>query len=166
MRMIKAKELTVEAFEKYGVFQNLLDNELMARKSIFPDKFFADLITLDFASTTPASISVCRVKKQEKNIVSFLEAHQYTCEGLLPLDGDVVIFVGIPEKKFTVDSLEAFIVPKGTFVKLNPLIVHGTQYPVNDDEVHVVCMLPARTFRNDMIPQPLTDEEEMAEIIL
>jgi ureidoglycolate lyase len=166
MHTIKAKELTTEGFEKYGVFQNLLDNESMAKKSIFPSNFFADLITFDFASTTLPSVSICHVKKQEKNVVSFLEAHQYTCEGLLPLDGDIIIFVGTPTKKFTVDSLEAFIVPKGTFIKLNPLIVHGTQYPMNNEEVHIVCMLPARTFRNDMIPQTIVNEDEMAEIIL
>lgn len=166
MRTIKVKDLTTEAFEKYGVFQNLLDNESMAKKSIFPEKFFADLISLDVASTTLPSISVCQVAKREKNIVSFLEAHQYTCEGLLPLDGDVIIFVGTPAKKFTVENIEAFAIPRGTFVKLNPLIVHGTQYPVKEEEVHVVCILPARTFRNDMIAQEIENEDEKAEIIL
>lgn len=98
--------------------------------------------------------------------MAFLEAHKFTCEGLLPLDGDVIIFVGSPAgDRFSVENLEAFYIPKGTFVKLNPLIVHGTQYPVNTDEVHIVCMLPGRTFRNDMIPQPL-EENEKAEIVL
>ena len=155
MYTIKAKQLTAEAFRKYGTYQNLLDNEEMKKNSIFPENFFADLVTLDFGTSTLPTISICHVKKQEKNIVAFLEAHKFTCEGLLPLDGD----------KFSVENLEAFYVPKGTFVKLNPLIVHGTQYPVNSEEVHIVCMLPGRTFKNDMIPQPLSDEEK-AEIIL
>lgn len=166
MRRIKAKKLTTEAFEKYGVFQNLLDNEGMSKKSIFPENFFADLIYLDFATTTQASVSVCHVKKKDKKVVSFLEAHQFTCEGLLPLDGDIIIFVGVPSKTFTVDNLEAFIVPQGTFVKLNPYIVHGTQYAIQEDEVHVLCLLPARTFRNDMVSRLIENEEEMAEIIL
>lgn len=165
MRTIKANKLTTEAFEKYGVFQNLLDNEGMSKKSIFPANFFADLVYLDFAATTQASVSVCHVKKKDKNVVSFLEAHQFTCEGLLPLDGDIMLFVGTPSKIFTVDNLEAFIVPKGTFVKLNPYIVHGTQYTIRDEEVHVVCLLPARTFRNDMVSRLIENEEEMARII-
>ena len=166
MYTIKAKQLTAEAFRKYGTYQNLLDNEEMKKNSIFPENFFADLVTLDFGTSTLPTISICHVKKQEKNIVAFLEAHKFTCEGLLPLDGDVIIFVGSPMgDKFSVENLEAFYVPKGTFVKLNPLIVHGTQYPVNSEEVHIVCMLPGRTFKNDMIPQPLSDEER-AEIIL
>lgn len=165
MRTIQVKKLTTEAFRRYGVFQNLLDEESMKEVSVFPANFFADLITLDFGTSTLPTVSVCHVKKQEKNIVSFLEAHQYTCEGLLPIDGDVIIFVGVPSKVLTADNLEAFLVPKGTFVKLNPLIVHGTQYPLREQEAHVLCLLPGRTFRNDVISRVL-EGEERAEIVL
>lgn len=160
MFTIKAKPLTKENFEKYGTYINLLDNEALASRSISPQNFFADVVPLDFGKTTLPTISVCHVKLQEKKMIRFLEAHQFTCEGLLPLDADVVIFVGSPMgKKFDAKNLEAFYVPKGTFVKLNPLIVHGTQFVVDQPEAHVVCMLPGRTFRNDMIAQPLTEEE-------
>lgn len=96
-----------------------------------------------------------------ENIISFLEAHQYACEGLLPLDGDVIIFVGIMDSDFRTESIEAFYVPKGTFVKLNPLIVHGTQYPVDKEDVHIVCMLPGRTFKNDMLSRRLETGEQI-----
>lgn len=104
---------------------------------------------------------MCHVKKQSENIISFLEAHQYACEGLLPLDGDVIIFVGIMDSDFRTESIEAFYVPKGTFVKLNPLIVHGTQYPVDKEDVHIVCMLPGRTFKNDMLSRRLETGEQI-----
>ena len=52
-------------------------------------------------------------------------------------------------------------VPKGTFVKLNPLIVHGTQYPVDKEDVHIVCMLPGRTFKNDMLSRRLETGEQI-----
>lgn len=58
-------------------------------------------------------------------------------------------------------SIEAFYVPKGTFVKLNPLIVHGTQYPVDKEDVHIVCMLPGRTFKNDMLSRRLETGEQI-----
>ncbi|HEX2985184.1 MAG TPA: ureidoglycolate lyase [Caproiciproducens sp.] len=160
MYKIKAQKLSPEKFRKYGEYIDLLDNESMKQASVFPENFFADLIHLNFGKETLPTISVCDVKKSDRNIVSFLEAHQFTCEGLLPLDGDVVIFTGILKEKFSVQNLEAFYVPRGTFVKLNPLIVHGTQYPVKDAEVHIVCMLPERTFKNDMMGQRLTDEEK------
>lgn len=165
MYTIKAQKLTPEAFRKYGVYQDLLDNEALKQSSIFPQNFFADVVTLDFGNTNLPTISVCHVKKTPRNIISFLEAHKFTCEGLLPLDGDVIIFVGTDARNFNSKDLEAFYVPKGTFVKLNPLIVHGTQYAVNEEEVHIVCMLPGRTFANDIIPHPLPEDEKV-EIIL
>ena len=53
------------------------------------------------------------LKKQSDNIISFLEAHQYACEGLLPLDGDVIIFAGIMDRDFRTESIEVFYVTKG-----------------------------------------------------
>ena len=131
------------------------------KKSIFQEGFFADVVALEFNQGNQPTISVCHVKKQSDNIISFLEAHQYACEGLLPLDGDVIIFVGIMDRDFRTESIEAFYVPKGTFVKLNPLIVHGTQYPVDKEDVHIVCILPGRTFKNDMLSRRLETGEQI-----
>jgi ureidoglycolate lyase len=170
MHTLKAKPLTVEAFQKYGEFLNLLDNNAIAAKSPMPPMgFFPDLIKLEFGGQNLPTISVCKVNKSEKNIVAFLEAHKFTTEGLIPLDGDVVIYVGPPPfgDKFDVKTLEAFIIPKGTFVKLNPLIVHGSQYPINGaEEVHLICMLPGRTFATDMVSSFKEKEEDRAEIVL
>ncbi len=165
MRTIKVKELSTKEFRKYGVYQNLLDEESMREGAVFPANFFADLITLDFGGSTLPTVSVCHVKKQERNIISFLEAHQYTCEGLLPIDKDVIIFVGLPEKTLSTNNLEAFLIPKGTFVKLNPLIVHGTQYLMEEGEGHILCLLPGRTFRNDCISL-VVEGDDRAEIII
>jgi len=167
MIKIKAKPLCHENFQKYGIFQNLLDDESMAKNSVNPAGFFPDLIELNFGTTTLPSVCCCSVEKKDKNIVNSMEAHQYTCEGLLPLDADVIIFVGVlPGTGFSVKTLEAFIVPKGTFVKLNPLIVHGTQYCIDTEEAHILCMLPERTFRNDKIGYMIEKDEDKAEIIL
>ena len=168
MKQIKAKPLCEESFRKYGVFQNLLDDVSLGRNSINPAGFFPDLIQLNFGTSTLPSVCLCSVRKIDKNIVGSMEAHQYTCEGLLPIDGDVIIFAGVLPRfdKFSVDNLEAFIVPKGTFVKINPLIVHGTQYCVNTEEAHILCLLPERTFRNDKLGLIIEKDEDKAEIIL
>ena len=83
------------------------------------------------------------------------------------MDDDVVIFVGtaFPGRPMSVDRVEAFYVPKGTFVKLNPYIVHGTQFPVHSEEAHILCLLPGRTFANDIQVQVL-DEAARAEVVL
>ena len=166
MHQIKAKPLTPEAFRKYGTYQNLLDDESLARNSIRTGGFFPDLITLNFGKDTLPSVCLCSVKKRDKRIIGFLEAHGKTCEGLLPLDADVIIYVGVPGREYSVLDCEAFIVPKGTFVKMEPLILHGTQYTIDTDEAHILCMLPERTFNNDMIAKRIEKEEDMAEIIL
>ena len=64
------------------------------------------------------------------------------------------------------DRLEAFYIPKGTFVKINPLIVHGTQFPVHKEEAHLICLLPGRTFMNDKVARSITEEADMAELVL
>lgn len=167
MRKISAQRLSAAAFQKYGAYQNLLDDADMGQRSVNPAGFFPDLLTLNFGTTTLPSVCCCSVTKQERNIVRSMEAHQFTCEGLLPLDGDVIIFVGVlPPTGFTVDTLEAFIIPQGTFVKLNPLIVHGTQYPVNTAAAHILCLLPERTYRNDKLGHLIDNETDRAEIVL
>lgn len=173
MRSIQVKLLSEEAFRKYGSFQDLTDNKQMASRVITGDGrgeggFYADLLWLDFdrAKNNP-TVSVCHIKKSEKSIVKFLEYHQTSCEGLFPFDDDVIIFVGVPGAGgLNVDRLEAFYVPCGTFVKINPLIVHGTQFPVHKEEAHLICLLPGRTFMNDKVAKSIVDEDEMAELVL
>lgn len=165
MIQIEAKKLTRERFRKYGVYQNLLDDEELKNKSVFSHTFFADLLSLDFGNTTLPTVSVCNpCRKEEGMIYRGLEAHKYTCEGLLPLDDDVVIIAGKPGipgvgASFPAENVEAFIVPQGTFVKLNPYIAHAGQFPLHQEKAHVLCLLPGRTFNNDMMVYPLSEED-------
>lgn len=166
MREIKVQQLDEEKFRKYGIFQNLLDDKSMESRTFLSDSFYADLVFLDFGGQNLPTISVCHVKKTEKNIVDFLEFHQNTCEGLLPLDDDVLLFVGLQAKgELSTQNLEAFYVPKGTFIKMNPMVVHGMQFPVHNEDAHVVCMLPGRTFHNDVTVCRIEENEEKAILI-
>ena len=166
MKTIKAQKLSQEAFRQYGTYQNLLDNEGMAAVSVNKRGFFADLLTLNFANTTLPSVSVCNVKQEEKNIIAFVEAHKYTCEGLLPLDVDVIIYVGkVVRGELSLETIEAFHVPQGTFVRLDPLILHGRQFVMKAPEAHLLCLLPQRTFSNDMMAKRL-EESDQIEILL
>jgi ureidoglycolate lyase len=166
MQTIKVQRLSYEAFRQYGSYQNLLDNEALAAASVNKRGFFADLIPLNFGDTTLPSVSVCHVKKEEKNIIGFIEAHRYTCEGLLPLDANVIIYVGkVIRGVLSPETIEAFWVPQGTFVKLEPLILHGRQFVTEAEEAHILCMLPQRTYANDMMAKAL-EEPEKIEILL
>ena len=53
------------------------------------------------------------------------------------------IHVIVPEKT------EAFIVPKGTLVKLNTGVWHLAALPVHNDVLHVMIILPERVYAND-----------------
>ena len=168
MHQIKAQPLTEAAFRKYGTFQNLLDDESLAQNGIRSGGFFPDMLTLNFGKDTLPSVCVCSVQKKPM-IIASMEVHGKTCEGLLPIDADVVVYVGIPARNvedFSVKDCEAFIIPKGTFVRYEPLVMHGTQFPLNADAAHLLCMLPQRTFFNDMHVKRLTDDADKAEIIL
>ena len=162
MKTVKAQELSRKAFRQYGTYQNLLDNEDMAEASVRKAGFFADLLTLNFGRQTLPSVSVCHVKREGKNIIPFIEAHKETCEGLLPLDTDVIMFFGrMVNGELDPETIEAFNVPRGTFVKLEPLVVHGRQFVTKAEEAHVLCLLPQRTFNNDMIKRVLGDDEKI-----
>ena len=162
MKTIKVNELTQSAFRQYGIFQSLVDNEGLAAASVNKRGFFADIMTLNFGTTTLPSVSVCNVKRVDKKIIGFIEAHKYTCEGLLPLDADVIIYVGkVIKGELSLDTIEAFLVPQYTFVKLEPLILHGTQYVIKAEEAHILCMLPQRTYSNDMISRVLDDNDKI-----
>ena len=102
------------------------------------------------------------VEKKEEKRIDFIEFHEHTCEGILPLDGDVILFVGTPGiYGLTPEHIEAFYVPRGTFVKMNPLIVHGNQFSTSENTVHSMCLLAGRTFHNDMHVKQLSEEEKI-----
>ena len=155
MKEIKVRCLSDEAFRKYGVYQKLTADAEMKNRVMPCGDFYLP------------TVSCCHVYKQDRMVVDFLEYHKYTCEGLVPLDDDVIIYVGVPEMgELRIENLEGFYVPKHTFVKLNPMIVHGGQYPVNEPEAHLICMLPGRTFQNDMVYLRIEEEDKKGVLIM
>lgn len=160
MRRILAQPLSAERFRRYGEFLNLLDDRALAAASIFPKSFFPDVVSLDFGGALPPTVSVCQLVREEPRIVTFVEYHRRTCEGILPLDTDVLLFVGLPDMgRLSAGRIEAFYVPRGTFVRLNPLIVHGNLSPV-EPTGHSLCLLSGRTFANDAEFLRLSAEEQ------
>lgn len=122
--------------------------------------FYPDLLTLNFSGETLPTVNISKIRRREKRVV-MMEYHNRTCEGLLPLDGDCVIFVGQACKGFDPEVLEAFRIPKGTFVRLNPGTIHGTQFCIEEEWVRVLILLPERTYMNDCIKRKLEEEEQV-----
>lgn len=147
MKEIKAKDLTMEAFAAYGTFANLVDPPLVSNP---PVAFIPDMAQLNLGQTGIASFSVCRVQKRP-NVVDTVEFHTSCGEGILPLDQDILIHVGSPTFRGAVpfDSLEAFRVPKGTFVALRRGVWHFAPYALTGDVANVLIVLPERTYFDD-----------------
>ena len=158
MKTIKAQKLTREAFRPDGDFVELIRDA----KEIegHPTDFTPDMIRLNLSRFSIASFSICRVEPREM-IVNASEYHSYTCEGIIPLDGDIIIHVGKPYRgKLNADKMEAFYVPYGTMVTLNPGVLHMAPYAVNDT-VNTIIVLPERTYANDCIVLRHGEDEQL-----
>ena len=84
---VKVKELTVEAFKPYGSYANMV-------KPTGPKMggFHPDMAVMTLGQANEAAFSVTQVLKKE-NIIDAMECHNRTGEGILPLDGDVLVHV-------------------------------------------------------------------------
>ncbi len=160
MRKIKAKELTNDSFKEFGSFYNLLNPQGYNLGDFFPDH-----LEVSNNSNMAHGFSSLIVYKKENMIVDTVEYHNTTAEVLLPLDSDIVIHVAPPNNKKVVELTQAFIVPKGTIVKLNVGVTHLCPFSIEHDLAHVMVALPQRTYENDCEIVKLLNDEQF-EIVL
>jgi len=155
MRQIEIKELTLDSFSMYGSFANMI-NPRTIKFGAEPIEFFRDMVQLNLGYSSIASFSVCRVTKREP-VIDVSEVHSYCGEGILPLDGDILIHVApaAPAMDFPADAVEVFRIPRGTMVTLRPGVWHHAPFAHDCDYVNVVIVLPERTYANDCtVSQP------------
>jgi len=163
MKNIPVQELSYEKFRKYGDYIKMLDDSAY-RTNAAPgrtNEFYPDLMQLFLNTDTPVSACVCCVSKEEVAKVGFAEYHGKTCEGVLPLDADCVIYVAPAGRALNPDQIEAFHVPKGTFVRLNVGVMHGRQFTYDTDLVHILVLLPQRTYGNDNTGLRLEEDDQV-----
>lgn len=110
--------------------------------------------------------STLKVSKPEKYIVEELEYHKTTWEMFMPLNDDAVLHVAPKSGGDVVTELtEAFIVPKGTMVKLDAAVWHLAAMPVNVEELQSLIVLPEGTYMNDCTKVALNDEQKFEIVI-
>ncbi len=157
MKTITAKNITLESFREYGEFVNIMNPSGIA----FGD-YYRDNITIPPSLVrTGLSPSVCR--KPEKMLVQHAEYHNYGSECILPLDDDGVIHLAPASKEPDIQQTEAFILPKGTLIRLNPGVWHAGFMPLNLDTSHVLIILPERTYTTDCV-EVWYEQEDWLEI--
>ena len=163
MKQIKAQPLTHEAFAPFGQFYSMQNPDGYALRGEL-HAFFPDRVTAD--SNHRVGYSPIVVKKPEKMIITQQEYHTTTWEMILPLDDDMILHCAPPSAGTPVTQLaKAFLVPKGTLVKMNAAVWHLAPLPASKDALTAMIILPECTYANDC---PVVDlpEEEQFEIVL
>ena len=156
MNKIKAKPITTELFVPYGSFTSILNpigNHL--------GDFYNDQVVMPVSGYMPIAFSPLVIQKPEKMIVTAAEYHNTTGEGMVFMDDDAVIHVAPPSNHPVPELTEAFIVPKGTLVKLNTGVWHMGAFPVNRLDLHVLIILPERIYKNDCTVMEYTQEQQL-----
>ena len=154
MRQIKAKEITAENFKEFGSFTDLLNPEGYSLGD-----FYQDRLKMHSSGAMQMAFSPLLVHKPEKMVVTTAEYHNFTQEGVLCLDDDVIVHVAPAGKDPVPELTEAFLVPKGTMVLLNTGVWHLSAIPVNKETAHVLIVLPERTYFNDCVVVEYPEEK-------
>jgi len=161
MKSTAIKELTMESFSDYGAFANMIDPDAL-KLGAKPIEFFRDMLLLDLGGAGIAAFSVCRVEKRAP-VVDVTEYHTGCAEGILPLDGDILIHVGpaTPCDDVPLDRIEVFRVPKGTMACLRPGVWHHAPFAHGCAAANVLIVLPERTYANDCEVFEISSDEQI-----
>lgn len=163
MNVIKANLINKEEFAPFGVFYDMWNPSGYALEGEL-HKFYPDRISESCVSRM--AFSPLTVKKPDRMIIEAVEYHTTTPELILPLNDDMVIHVAPASAGIPIPSeTKAFIVPKGTMVKLNTAIWHLAPLPVNESLLTTMVVLPECTYINDCTVVELKKDEQF-EIIM
>ena len=147
MRTIKAEPLTHEAYAPYGTFYHMTEPSGYSLNGEL-HRFFPDRMTESYI--TRAAFSPILVKRPEVMKITQAEYHTTTPEIILPINDDMILHVAPASAGTPVPELtKAFIVPKGTLVKINTAIWHLAPLPVHEEELQAMIILPECTYAND-----------------
>ena len=150
MRTVRVEELSVSGFLPFGTYADMIDPDT-EKIGAPPVEFYRDMVQQDLGGASTVSCSGWRVEERARGIY-VTEYHSTTGEGLLPLDGDVLIHVAPaspPGAAVHLDKLRVFRVPRGTMVVLRPGVWHHAPFVMDGSPAHVLVVLPERAYAND-----------------
>jgi ureidoglycolate lyase len=165
MKVVHVEALTLEAFAPFGSFAHLINPSLsgpsLTKLGAPPIEFFRDALPLELGGKSPV-FSVCRVEPRAL-LIDVLEYHSHTGEGILPLDGDVLVQVAPatpPNAPVPLEAVRVFRVPHGTMLAIRPGVWHHAPFSL-EGAVNVLIVLPERTYANDCVVVPLEDTQHI-----
>lgn len=157
-RTIKAKPLTHENFATYGTFASITDPQGFCFAGEL-HKFYPDRVIFPFPESM--ALSPLTVKKPEKILITQMESHNTTQEGMICLNADVVMHVAPPTANApNTEQAEAFIVPKGTVVQIKTGVWHLAAIPIDQPMAQIMILLPERIYANDCLVVDLEEEDQ------
>ena len=141
MKLIQVSKLTQEAFAPYGQVLSVEGREAGGNPATH--FWYPQAVVID----APTSINLMKVIPHEFILKDF-EAHDYTTENLIAMDGDLIVGVAAagdlePEK------VQAFYIPCGVGISLNPSVWHAVPLAVGN-EVMSVCIFKNNTSHDDI----------------
>ena len=149
MKKTGIRRLSKESFEKYGSYASILEpsGEAFGEE---PVVFYRDMVQQSLGYAANASYSTC-VVSQRSWVITNSEVHDFCHETILCLDGDYLMHVApaTSDKQIPADRIEVFLIPKGTLVNVKAGVWHQAGFPYQCDRVHILCVLPERTYQRD-----------------
>lgn len=161
MRQIQYKSLDPVSFKKFGSFSDML-NPTAEKLGPGMIEFYRDMEQVAFPAGAQPSLSANKAQRRPW-IIEKCEYHNFAGEGLIPLDGDILIHLAPASRgpRVPFDRIEVFRIPKGTFVSLRPGVWHHAPFPFLDATVHTLVLLPERTYENDCQVVLFSDDEKI-----
>lgn len=161
MRKTGIKRLSKENFEQYGSYASILEpsGPCFGQE---PVVFYRDMVQQSLGQASSASYSAC-VVNQRPWVITNAEVHDYCHETILCLDGDYLMHVAPAtfEKKIPAERIEVFLIPRGTLVNVKAGVWHQAGFPYDCERVHILCVLPERTYQQDCYCFDLADEDQI-----
>ncbi|MDD3339059.1 MAG: DUF4867 family protein [Lachnospiraceae bacterium] len=158
MRTIKVETLTRDAFAPFGTYYDMANPEGYSLNGPL-HRFFPDRMSESY--NTRVGFSPILVKKPAEMKITQVEYHTTTPEMILPVNDDMILHVAPASAGTPVPELtKAFMVPKGTLVKVNTAVWHLCPLPAQVDELQALIILPECTYANDCTVVDLKEEEQ------
>ncbi len=161
MRTIGVQELSPIGFKPYGTYSDML----RPQGPVFThgaEGFYRDMETMTLGPSNAPAFAINYTVERDK-VIEFMEYHTATGEGILPLDGDILIYVAPATGKeaLPVEQLEVYRIPKGTLAVLKPGVWHGTPFTYKCQTANVLIVLPERAYANDCETIFLADNQKV-----
>lgn len=161
MRKAGIKRLTKENFEPYGSYASILEPSGPCFGEA-PVVFYRDMVQQSLGYACNASYSTC-VVNQRPWVITNSEVHDFCHETILCLDGDYLMHVApaTSEKRIPADQIEVFLIPRGTLVNVKAGVWHQAGFPYDCERVHILCVLPERTYQRDCYCYDLPEKDQI-----